>query len=292
MKNTLFWLSTFFLKLVSHLPFRLLYFLSDILFVVLFFVIKYRRKITQTNLAKAFPEKSVAERHRIEKEYYRFLADTVLESVKMNSMTADEVKLRCRVNNPEEVQKHYDKGRAVLLASGHYANWEWANLILGLAFSEKLLVIYKPLTDKKFGEFLNGMRAKFGAVMVPMKLSVKKILELKNEKFMVGFASDQTPARKESHYFTNFLNQQTAVFLGIEKISKKTNHPVVFLHINRLKRGYYEFTFKTLVEDPSVTSEYEITNLHTRTLEQIIRLKPELWLWSHKRWKFTPKANQ
>jgi KDO2-lipid IV(A) lauroyltransferase len=245
--------------------------------------------VTRSNLANAFPEKKQEERNLIERKYYKFLADMILESVKMNSMTADEVKLRCQVINPEEVQQHYDKGRSVLLASGHYANWEWANLILSLTFSEKLLVIYKPLTDKKFGEFLNRMRAKFGAVMVPMKSILRKIIELKNEKYMVGFASDQTPTRHESQYFTSFLNQQTAIFLGLEKISKITGHPIVYLHKNRLKRGFYEYTFTTLVEEPSAMSEFEITDIHTEKLEQIIRQRPELWLWSHKRWKFTPQ---
>ena len=289
MNKSLSRLSILFLNLISHLPFWLLYLLADLLFFILFYIISYRRKVTQINLLNAFPEKSEQERKRIEKKYYRYLSDMIMESLKMNSMSPEEIRSRCRLNNPEEVQRHYDQGRSVLLASGHYANWEWANLILSLGFKEKLLVIFKPLSDKSFGAYLNKMRSRFGAIMVPMKLTARKIVELKNEKYLFGFASDQTPTRHESQYFTNFLNQPTAVFLGLEKISKTTNNPVVFLHIDRIKRGYYEYTFKTLVEDPSGTSEYEITDLHTRYLEQIIRRKPELWLWSHKRWKFTPQ---
>ena len=282
-------LNIFLLSLISKLPFSILYLIADLLFFLLFYVAKYRRKVTQTNLLNTFPDKSVEERRSIEKKYYRFLADMIMESLKMNSISPDEVRLRCRLINPEEVQKHYDNGRSVLLASGHYANWEWGNLALALNFKEKLLVIFKPLTDKEFGEYLNTMRARFGAVMVPMKLTLRRIIELKNEKYMFGFASDQTPTLHESQYFTNFLNQPTAVFLGLEKISKTTNHPVVFLHIDRVGRGFYEYTFTTLVEDPGTTSEYEITDLHTQKLEGIIRAKPELWLWSHKRWKFTPE---
>ena len=289
MNKSLSGLNIFFLNLISRLPFWLLYIFADLLFLVIFHVLRYRRKVTQSNLANAFPEKSLVERKSIERRYYRFLADMIVESLKMNSMTAEEVRLRCRMKNPEEVQRHYNEGRSVLLASGHYANWEWGNLALALGFQEKLLVIFKPLTDKSFGEYLNKMRSRFGAIMVPMKLTLRKIVELKNDKYMFGFASDQTPTRHESQYFTNFLNQPTAVFLGLEKIAKTTNHPVVFLHIDRVGRGFYEYTFTTLVEDPSSTSEYEITKLHTNTLEQIIRRKPELWLWSHRRWKFTPE---
>ncbi len=287
MKTIIFWLSTTFLKLISLLPFRLLYIVSDLLFIFLFYVISYRRKVTQNNLENAFPQKTDKERQKIEKTYYRFLADMILETVKMGSLSAAEIKKRCRINNPDELHKHYDQGKAVLLASGHYANWEWANLILSLSFSEPLYVIYKPLTDQKFGEYLNDLRSRFGANMVAMKSTLRKISTLRNEKYLFGFASDQTPAVHETQYFTEFLNQQTAVFLGLEKIARMTGNPIVFLHINRLKRGLYEYTFETIIDTPSDTDEFEITRIHTQKLEDIIIRKPELWLWSHKRWKFT-----
>jgi KDO2-lipid IV(A) lauroyltransferase len=289
MNKSLSGLSTFFLNLISRLPFWMLYLLADLLFFIVFYVAGYRRKVTRDNLANAFPEKSDGERKQIERKYYRFLADMIMESLKMNSMHSREVHSRCRLKNPQEIERHYQLGRSVLLASGHYANWEWANLVLALGFKEPLFVIFKPLTDKHFGDYLNKMRSRFGAIMVPMKHTLRKIVELKNKKYMFGFASDQTPTRHESQYFTSFLNQPTAVFLGLEKIAKTTKNPVVFLHIDRVKRGYYDYTFTTLVEDPAETSEYEITDLHTRKLEEIIRRKPELWLWSHRRWKFTPE---
>lgn len=289
MDKSRFELTIFLSSLISKLPFRLLYLLADLLFLVLFYVLRYRRKVTQNNLCNAFPEKSPSERDLIERKYYRFLADMIMESFKMNSMSEETVRRRCRMNNPEEINRHYKDGRGVLLATGHYANWEWGNLSLSLASDETFYVIYKPLTNKSFEVFLNKMRSRFGAVMVPMKLTMRKIIELKNQKYMFGFASDQTPTRHESQYFTSFLNQPTAVFLGLEKIAKTTGNPIVFCHINRLKRGYYEYTFETIVSDPKNTAEYEITDLHTRKLEQIIRQKPELWLWSHKRWKFSPQ---
>jgi KDO2-lipid IV(A) lauroyltransferase len=289
MNKSLSGLSTFFLKLISNLPFWVLYLLADLLFFIIFYIVRYRRKVTRENLSNAFPEKSFKERNQIEQKYYRFLADMIMESLKMHSISATEMAIRCRLTNPEEVQRHYDEGRSVLLASGHYANWEWANLALALGFKEKFFVIFKPLTNQDFGEYLNDMRSRFGAVMVPMKLTLRKIVELKSQKYMFGFASDQTPTRHETQYFTHFLNQPTAVFLGLEKIAKTTQNPVVFLHIDRRKRGYYDYTFTTLVEDPKETAEYEITNLHTRKLEEIIRRKPELWLWSHRRWKFKPQ---
>jgi Kdo2-lipid IVA lauroyltransferase/acyltransferase len=288
-KKSLFGLTAFFLYLLSLLPFWLLYVFADLLFVVLYYVTSYRRKVTKSNLKNAFPQKTVEERQLIEKNFYRFLADNILESLKMRSMSAESIRRHCKINNPDEVTKHFEKGKAVLLATGHYANWEWGNLILSLTFREKLFVIYKPLSDKNFDVSLNKMRSKFGAIMVPMKATLRRIAELKNQSYLFAFAGDQTPTRHESQYFISFLNQPTAVFLGVEKIAKTTNNPVVYLHINRLKRGFYEYTFTTLVEEPNLTREYEITNLHTRKLEQIIEQKPELWLWSHRRWKFSPE---
>ena len=289
MNKSLSRLNTFLLALVSHLPFWLLYLLADFVFVVLFYVIKYRRKVTQTNLANAFPEKSDHERKQIERKFYRFLADMIMESLKMNSISAQDILARCHITNPELLQGYFDRGDSVLLATGHYGNWEWGNLFMPLSFNEKMVVIYKPLSDKTFGGYLNKMRSRFGAIMIPMKLTLRKIIEMKNEKYMVGFASDQTPTRHESKYFTDFLNQPTAVFLGLEKIAKATNHPVVFVQTERPRRGFYKYTFFTIAQEPSLTSEYEITDLTTQILEQIIRRRPELWLWSHKRWKFTPQ---
>lgn len=289
MKTSLSRLNTFLLSLISYLPFWLLYLLADLVFIVLFYFIKYRRKVTQSNLANAFPEKSNEERSQIERKFYRFLGDMIVESLKMNSISEKDILARCHITNPELVQGYLDQGHSVLLATGHYGNWEWGNLFMPLRFDEKMVVIYKPLSDKNFGEYLNRMRSRFGTEMIPMKLTMRKIIEMKNEKYMVGFASDQTPTRHESKYFTDFLNQPTAVFLGLEKIAKATNHPVVFVQTERPRRGYYQYTFITIAEDPSVTSEYQITDLNAQKLEQVIRRRPELWLWSHKRWKFTPQ---
>ncbi len=287
--KSLFRLTAFFLHLISLLPFWALYLFADFLYFILYYLTGYRRKVTQSNLRNAFPQKSQHELNLIEKKYYHFLADNILESFKMKSMSDAQIRKHCVVRNPEEVQKHFDAGKSVLLATGHYANWEWGNLIIPLSFKETVYVIYKPLSDKNFDTFLNDMRSKFGAVMVPMKATLRKIAEIRNEKYLFAFAGDQTPTRHESQYFTNFLNQPTAVFLGLEKIAKTTGNPIVFIHINRLKRGYYEYIYTTIVEEPKLTEEHEITNIHTRKLEEIIEQKPELWLWSHRRWKFKPE---
>lgn len=275
--------------LISLLPFSVLYLLSDLLYLILFYGIKYRRKVVQENLANSFPERSLSELQAIEKKYYKYLADLIVESVKMYSMSREEMLRRFKYVNFEEVDKYFKDNRAVIAVTAHYGNWEWGSPSLSLVNPTPSLVVYKPQTNKHFENLINRMRSKFGSIMVPMKLTLRKVLEYKGKPSMLVLVGDQTPPREESQFFAPFLNQPTAIFLGIEKIAKLANTPVVYFHIDRVKRGYYEATLKTLFENPKETTDHEITLAHTRELEQIIQKKPELWLWSHKRWKFKPE---
>ncbi len=277
------------LYLVSLLPFPLLYLVSDALYLVLVHVVRYRRDVVNRNLENAFPEKTDAERKEIARKFFRFLSDQIVESIKMRTISPEQMRKRFVLNNVDELRRHFAKGKAVFAATGHYGNWEWGTLIITLTISEPVIVIYKPLANKSFEELMNAMRARFGAVLVSMKRTMRKIVEYKNRTYLAVVVSDQTPVAGETQYFTSFLNQPTAVFLGVEKLAHLTGNPVVYCHINRLKRGHYECTFRTLVDDPSQCREYEITELHTRELERIIHQRPELWLWSHRRWKFKPE---
>lgn len=280
---------TVLMFLVSILPFWLLYFISDLLFYPVFYLFKYRRKVVAKNLLNSFPEKSEFELYQIEKKFYRHLLDLILESIKTMTISRKEIQKRFIIKNPELITKYTEKGQSVIAVSGHYGNWEWGTLGSALKFQSDFIVVYKPLSNKLFEVLLNKMRARFGAIMVPMKLTLRKIIEHKSKPSIIVLVGDQTPPREESHYFTKFLNQETAIFLGVEKIALKTNYPVIYFHINKIKRGYYECLLKSLVEIPELTKEYEITNIHTQELENIIRIKPEYWLWSHKRWKFSPE---
>lgn len=290
MKTISFRITSFLLYFVSLLPFAFIYLLADMLYFTLYYLTGYRKKVVQKNLKNAFPGKTHKERKQIEKRFYRFLSDMLAESVKMLSISEDTMRKRFRLNNPEEVNRHFEAGKSVIMATGHYGNWEWGSLIASLAFNkQKTVVVYKPLTNKKFEELINGMRSRFGAVMTAMKAAMRKVAELRNETSLFVLVSDQTPARVETRHFLPFLNQPTAVFLGIEKIAQAADYPVVYCRINRIGRGYYEADFKTLTENPKNTAEYEITRLHMAELENIIKQKPELWLWSHKRWKYKPE---
>ena len=278
-----------FLYLISLLPFWVLYIFADILFVLLYYVVGYRRNVVETNLKNAFPNKNIAERKTIARKFFRFLADTIVETIKLRSISESELKKRFKLKNQEEVSQYLDNNQSVLIATGHYANWEWSAPGNSVYFKEPLMIIYKPQSNKSFEADINTMRSRFGAVMVPMKQALRQIVSYSKKPFIATLLADQTPIQTTTNFYLQFLNQPTAVFLGVEKIAKITGRPIVFYYTNRIKRGYQEGIFSTLVADPKSTNEYEITKLYHQEMERIINQRPELWLWSHKRWKFKPQ---
>jgi KDO2-lipid IV(A) lauroyltransferase len=227
MNKALFSAIAFLIKLLSLLPFRLLYLLSDLLFFFLYYIIRYRRIVVQTNLANAFPGKSVEARQAIERRFYSFLADTIVESIKSLSITPKELKERYKFENLQDITKHIDAGRSVIAVSGHYGNWEWGPLGIALELNCDILVVYKPLSDKRFDDLVNSIRSRFGTIMVPMKHTLRKVTEYRDKPHVLVLVGDQTPTREESQYFTDFLNQPTAVFLGVEKIALKNKRPII-----------------------------------------------------------------
>ena len=281
-------LGTFFLYLVSLLPFWFLYLVSDLLFVILYYIVGYRRNVVRENLQNSFPEKSAGERKTIEKKYFKYMADLMLESIKSVSMSKKSVQRRMICTNPEMLEHYFSQGKSIIAAAGHYANWEMACLSFGFLTDKRRMIVYKPQSNEVFTDFFNKTRSRFGATMISMRQTLRKMIEFKNELTITVLASDQTPTREDAKYFTTFLNQQTAVFLGVEKLTKVVDCVVIFYRIDVVKRGHYTYTFVPLVEDPKSTKPYEITEIHVKYLESLIKEKPEYWLWSHRRWKIKP----
>ncbi|MGN6181253.1 MAG: lysophospholipid acyltransferase family protein [Mucilaginibacter sp.] len=278
-----------FLYLLSLLPFWMLYLISDLLFVIVYHLVGYRRKVVQENLRNSFPEKNEQERRDIEKKYYQYLCDLMVETIKMITISQKEVAKRVTSDNIEVLQSYFKQGKSVIGALGHYCNWEMANLGLSSYFNTTLLVVYKPLSNKIFDDFFIKMRSRFGSILVAMKNTARTLVKYKNEQTFSLLVADQTPVKHEAVYFTGFLHQQTAFFLGIEKLAKLTDQVVVFCDVKRLKRGYYEYNLIPITETPKQTAEYEITNAYIKCLEEMIRREPQYWLWSHRRWKFKPE---
>jgi KDO2-lipid IV(A) lauroyltransferase len=286
-QKALFKTGTFFLYLLSLLPFWFLFLVSDIIYVLLYYIIRYRRTVVHQNIANSFPEKSAEECKRIEKLYYKYLGDLLVETLKMISISEKSLRRRMLPTNPELVDYYFKQGRSIIAAAGHYCNWELAILGFSLLTKEKRVIVYKPLSNEQFNTYFNKVRSRYGAIMVAMKQTLRAMIGFKKELTFSVLVSDQTPVKHEINYVTTFLNQPTPVFLGIEKLAKMIDAVVIFYKIDRVKRGYYTYTLVPLIEQPKQTAEHVITEAHVRYLEQLIKDKPQYWLWSHRRWKYT-----
>ncbi len=282
------YLGVSFLYLLSLLPFWFLYLVSDLLFVILYYLVGYRRNVVQENLRNSFPEKSEQERKTIEKKYFKYMADLMMETIKSVSMSKKEVKRRMVCTNPELVEHYFKQNKSILAAAGHYGNWEMACLDFGFLTDKTKLIVYKPQSSEVFTDFINKTRSRFGAIMISMRQTLRKMIEYKNELTFTVLAADQTPARNEALYFTTFLNQPTAVFIGVEKLSTIRDCVVIFYRIDLVKRGHYTYTLVPLIENPKETKPFEITKAQIGYLETLIKERPEYWLWSHRRWKIKP----
>lgn len=274
------------LYITSLLPFWFLYCLSDFLYYILFYIIKYRKHVVLTNLENAFPNQTEEQRLVLAKKFYRFLPDLIVETLKMATMSKKQVEKRIELLNPKEVERHFDSGKGVIGVTAHYGNWELGIYRLSTMTNNPRLVIYKPLNSGYFNEVYNELRGRFGATMVPMKQILRHIVRLKHTPHISMFVADQTPTYQDSDYFMKFLNQETLVYTGTERIARLTKNPIVYCHIGRKKqRGYYYCEFTTLIENPDNYAEHEITDIHNRFTEALIIKQPEYWLWSHRRWK-------
>jgi len=285
-------LCVFLLYLISLLPFWFLYFIANFLYVLLYYITHYRRKVVIENLKSSFPEKTLAEINIIEKQFYRYLADFIVETVKSISISEAALKQRIALTNPEMISNYYKQGKSVIAVGGHYCNWELAGLNFYFYTDKKFMIVYKPLSNAIFDKFFYKIRSRFGTIPVSMRQTFRKMVEFKNERTTIGMLGDQTPAREEANYFTDFLNQPTAVFLGIEKLARSMDTVVLFYAMKRIKRGYYSYTLIPLFENPKETEPYEITKAHVQCLETLIKKEPQYWLWSHRRWKFKPEDIQ
>ncbi len=254
------------------------------MFFTVFHIFGYRRKVVEQNLRNSFPEKSPEEIIKISKKYYQFLCDLILETIKKITEGKEESLKRCKFHNTELFSKLHSENRSAILLMGHYGNWELAGSSFSLSNKQPLHVIYKTLANEYFENLFAKTRRKFGTKLIKMENTLRDIINNKNNCAAYAFIADQTPSGQNS-YWTTFLNQDTPMFTGAEKLAKKLNFPVVFINIVRVKRGYYEIFPEMLCEDPKSSKENEIIELFVRRLEKEIIKMPETWLWSHRRWK-------
>jgi KDO2-lipid IV(A) lauroyltransferase len=275
----------FFLYVLSLLPLPILLVFARALYYPLYYVVGYRKKVVRENLQRSFPEKDLIEIIKIEKTFFKYLADLIFEIIKMTTISKTELLKRVKFRNLDRVEAYFGKGESVLACTGHYGNWELCMLALGASLSAPEYVIYKPLHNEVFENWFYQIRTRFGNVFVAMRQTLRTVVATKDTATMFCFASDQTPTREETQYTLNFLNQPTAVLLGLEKIALQTNRPIFYFDVMSVKRGYYEIDCLPLCLEPKATEGHEITDLLFQFLNKTIQNQPAYWLWSHRRWK-------
>lgn len=283
MQALFFYLTYPFIYLIALLPFSVLYMLSDLFYHILV-LMGYRKEVVLKNLKNSFPEKSLAEIEAIRRAYYQYLCDLILETLKTLTMSEKQARSRCIFHRAEWLDNFYREKRSIIIMMGHYGNWEWAGPGFTLNNPYQLVVVYRPLSNMYFEKMMCGMRTKFGTQITPVDRTLRDMVSNKDRVTATAFIADQT-ATAQNAYWTTFLNQDTAVFTGPEKLAKKFNYPVVFMNVKRMRRGYYEVYPELLFDNPGMAADNQIAETFTRRLEQEIRLDPAIWLWSHRRWK-------
>ena len=279
----------FLLYLLSLLPMRLLYLLSDCLFFPLFHIVKYRRKVVEKQLDECFPEKSMQERRAIERQFYHFFCDYLVEVIKLFSISKKEMMRRMKFVGIEQVREELKDKKFCFLYLGHYCNWEYIASLSYWLPEIHCGQIYHRIYNQAFDELFLKLRGQFGGESILMKDTLRRILTLRNQekKIMIGFIADQLPKWENMHHWTTFLNHDTSFFIGAERIAKQVDAALYYVDVERVKRGYYQVRFRLMTLHPKEFPDYELTDQYARLLEESICRQPAYWLWTHKRWKRT-----
>ncbi len=272
-----------FILPISILPISFLYILSDFLCFILFRIIGYRKPIVEKNLINSFPNKNPKQRGVIMKSFYKHFCDLMVEGIKSFTISEKQLSKRFKINNHQIIDEYAKKGKSIIVVGGHFNNWEMLAQASSIYHVHDCLGIYKPLSNSFFNKKMKKSRERFGLGLYSMSetLSCFKKKTIK----AIFFASDQSPSNYKNVFWTNFLNQETAIQFGVERLSKMYNYPIFIYHIHKIKRGFYETNYELLIEKPINHKKGEITRIFTNKIQNMIIKNPEFWLWTHRRWK-------
>ncbi|MDX1939300.1 MAG: lysophospholipid acyltransferase family protein [Saprospiraceae bacterium] len=285
MKRFRYHLLVLWMNLFALIPFWMLYLMSDFLFFIFYRLLKYRYRVVMENLSKSFPEKSPEEIRRIARGFYKNLSDITLETIKGFTLSQEAFLKRHRFVGMELLEKDFYQGQSAILGGVHFANWEWGLFCIALVMKHQMVAVYKPINTKAVDDYFNNRRSRWGVRLAAMNQVGRAIAQYKNEPCAFLFIADQSPSDVQNAHWIEFMHQDTPFLPGIDKIARRTNYPVFYCDLQRVKRGYYELTLSELCRDSSQFQEGEITKLFAKKLEASIRANPSDWLWSHKRWK-------
>jgi Kdo2-lipid IVA lauroyltransferase/acyltransferase len=275
-----------FARLLSRLPFWALYAISDFVFVISFYFVRYRRGTVYKNLKNSFPEKSEAELRMIEKEFFRNLCDYAVEMLKLLTISKEELARRVSFVNPEICHHYISQGQSLLNLASHQFNWEWLLTAGSFKLPGKMDFVYQPVENSFFDRFTLLSRTRFGAHAIRRDEVAREIVKRRNIVRNIALVGDQYPGlKRDKRFHTRFLNQDTVFFYGSNQIAVLTQYPVMYYSMRKIKRGFYETTIVELARPPYEKESVVVLERYIQEVERIIREKPSEWLWSHNRWK-------
>lgn len=280
--------------IITLLPFKALYLISDFLFIIIYYVVRYRRKVVWKNLKNSFPNKTENELKKIERKFYLHFCDCFFaETMKLMHISDKEIKQHIQFTNIEIMDYYYKNNKSIILYLGHYGNWEWLPFAWNVWNKGKehyrLYPAYYPVENKYFDQFYYNLRIKSGCKPIAQKRIFRAIVNMKRkgEKVLFAFIADQSPIWNSVEHWMTFLNQDTATINGVEKIARQTGYAVLYLSVKKIKRGYYTGEFVPMCENANELPEHKLTEQYMSLMEQTINEDPAFWLWTHKRWKFS-----
>ena len=277
-----------FLTLFGKLPNKIIYLLSDILFFITYKLWKYRVKIVRVNLKNSFPNLGYNKLKSIEVAFYKNFCDVLVENLLLHSISKAELQDKMKLLNPNFFEDLHFKNKGVLLVGAHYNNWELMALSLSTYLNSNLYTVYKPLSNKFVNKLMKDSRQRFGANIIPMDSFAKSVIKNKNQSSVNLMLADQSPHKSKLDFFCNFLNQDTPVYIGPEKLIRAAELELYFIEVHRVKRGNYEMKVVPL-SYTTLTKSGDITEIHVKHLEKLIQTCPQNWLWTHRRWKHSRK---
>jgi Kdo2-lipid IVA lauroyltransferase/acyltransferase len=273
------------IKFFSRLPLRALYAFSTFLYLLAFYVVRHRHHVIRGQLEKVFPDWTDAERQRVHKRFLKNFCDVVIEVLKSVSMTEDDMRGRVRIENLDAARQYLDAGQSVMLVTSHLGNWEWLLHGVTLQLGYPVDAAYKPLHDQWAERLMLGIRSRFGARLVPAKELLADFLRRRGVVRAVAMNADQAPVSTDKRYWTLFLGQDTAFYIGAEQIARATRLPILYVRVRRVRRGYYEVGLKQLWDGREATEPNTVTERYARACELDVLASPADWLWSYRRWR-------
>ncbi len=281
------------IKLLAELPFFVLYKISSLLKVIVFDIFGYRKDVIERNLSQSFPDKTEKEITAIISKFQLHLTDVIVETLKCCTITKTELQSRFVFENPELLNRYHEQGRSIITVLGHYGNWEMAGMAYSVCARHKPNLVYRPLSNLVFNDFIFSVRTRFGGDLIPEGKIFKRMYREHKDGVVTNTAliGDQTPLKNRGKNI-NFLGRPTPFFEGPEQLAKRFNYPVLFARVKKVKRGYYSCRFEVITDSPGQLPNGKITKIHAKKLQESIAQQPEFWLWSHRRWKHAPDLLQ